>query len=491
MSGVRIDSWPVWSDIRGGDYVPWKEIDRICSYMPDNAMYSKAFQQHHWDGIIHLYRNGRFPTGLVFRVTELLRKHNIPYEIITHYEFPEKKYPWFLNPDVRFRDKHLQAVTVMDFFKRGMMQLPTRFGKTTVVASATIAAFGVPTLFIAHQLDLIYDAKNVFSKFIDGVDDIGVIGGGSCTYRPLTVACIDSLAARLKDYTMQKYLNEKVKYVIVDETQYYGPGQYKDVLNCCPAPYRLFMSATAERNDGADLELEAASGPLIFSLNEEEMIREGYISDVSLEMVPFDHKLFNEKATGINYQEFYKMAIVENMERNQLIIDEVKNLLSSGNPTIVIVKAIDHGKILKEMLQNQGVPHVEFIWGEVDALERINVRNAFNEGKYDVLIGSTIFDTAIDLRRASGLVLAASGSSKIRAPQRVGRVLSQVMGKTALVRDIKDMNVKYFADDAKDRQKVYIQRYGDKRVSVRGSGPKTDIEKMLGLDYSQMFDNLF
>jgi superfamily II DNA or RNA helicase len=206
-------------------------------------------------------------------------------------------------------------------------------------------------------------------------------------------------------------------------------------------------------------------------------------------MVPFDHKLYNEKATGINYPEFYKVAIVENMERNQVIVDEVLDLLKQGHPTIVIVRAIDHGHILKEMLINSGV-RTEFIWGDVDAMERIAIRNEFNNGAYDVLIGSTIFDTAIDLHRASGLVLAASGSSKIRAPQRVGRVLSQVMGKKAFVKDIKDINVKYFADDAKDRQKVYVARYGDKRIKVRGAGPKSDVEKILGIDYSQMFDNI-
>jgi superfamily II DNA or RNA helicase len=358
------------------------------------------------------------------------------------------------------------------------------------VASGTIAKFGVPTLFIAHQLDLIYDAKNVFNKFIDGVGEIGVIGGGECNYKPLTVACIDSLANKINDYTMQTYLREKVKYVIVDETQFYGPGEYKKVLNQCNAPYRIFMSATVERNDGADLEITAGSGRMIYSLTEGDMIQEGYISDVDIEMIPFDQGLHNEHATGIVYHKFYDQFIVQNEERNALVIDEVKKLLDSGNPTLVIVRRIDHGHLLKEMLISAGVFKVEFIWGEVDAKERIKLREAFNRGEFDVLIGSTIFDTAIDLHRASGLVLAASGNSKIRAPQRVGRVLSQVMGKVAKVKDIKDLNIKYFARDANDRQRVYIGRYGDKRVKVRGVGSPSEIEQIFGINTSRMFDNL-
>jgi superfamily II DNA or RNA helicase len=134
--------------------------------------------------------------------------------------------------------------------------------------------------------------------------------------------------------------------------------------------------------------------------------------------------------------------------------------------------------------------NVEFIYGDVDPMERIRLRELFNEGHYDVLIGSTVFDTAIDLHRASGLVLAASGNSKIRAPQRVGRVLSQVMGKVAVVKDIKDMNVKWFEDDARDRQQVYVGRYGQTRVKVRGVEDVTELEKRANINYSKMFDNL-
>jgi len=489
--GVLIDIWPVWSQIRGGNYVPWKEIDRVCSYFPKNAPFSKAFKQHRWDGIIHLYKNGKFPTGLLANVRDVLNRHGIPYKQSMHFSWPEKQFDWWLKEDVRLRQRHIEAIHASMLVKRGLLQLPTRFGKTTVVASATIAGFGVPTLFVAHQLDLIYDAKSIFYQFLDGVGEIGVIGGGECTYRPLTVACIDSLAARLKDYTMQKYLHEVVKYVIVDETQFFGPGEYKKVLYQCEAPYRLFMSATAERNDGADLELQAASGPLIYKLTEEDMIDEGYIADVDIEMIPFDHKLFNKNATGLQYSEFYDECITFNDERNNLIVDEALKLLDTGHPTLIIVRRIDHGNLLKEKLISAGLKRVEFISGELKSgLDRIKLRDEFNAGKYDVLIGSTVFDTAQDLHRASGLILAASGSSKIRAPQRVGRVLSQVMGKVAIVKDIKDLNVKYFEDDARDRQRHYISRYGDSRVRVRGVASLSELEQIMGINSSKMFDKL-
>lgn len=487
---ARIDIYPSVSLIRGGSFMPWKDIDRLCSYFVEGSPFSPQFKAGRWDGMCRLYKNGNVPTGLIFRIIDLLNKKDIPIEIFEHVEYPEKKYPWFLSEDINFREEHINAIVAIMQGKRGMAQLPTRFGKTTIVASGTICGFGVPTLFVAHQLDLVYDAKTIFEKFIPNSGEIGIIAGGECSYKPITVACIDSLSNHLEDALMQKYLQEKVKYLIVDETQFYGSKEYKKVIGNCEAPYRLFMSATCERNDGADIEIEAASGPMLYQLSEQAMIESGYISNVSIEMIPFAHGLHNKKQSGLEYSEFYKATIVNNEKRNAVIVKELVDLVNAGNPSLVIVKSIEHGHTLKSMLVEAGIVNTEFIWGDVPAKERIRLRERFNDGEYDVLIGSTVFDVAIDLRRATGLVLAAGGNSKIRAPQRVGRVLSQVMGKTAIVKDIKDMEIKWFEDDARDRQQVYVERYGQKRVHVRGVGPVSELEKLAGINMNRMFDNL-
>lgn len=492
MAGVLIDVYPVFSEIRGGAYVPWAEIDRVCSYFNKGAMYTPAFKNNKWDGVTHLYRNGRFPTGLLAEVRRVLRRFKIPFEQRLHFDWPKKQYDWWLRPEYISTQRHIEAINAVLMCKRGALQLPTRFGKTTVVGAGTIAGFGVPTLFVAHQLDLIYDAKDIFEKFIDGVGKVGVIGGGSCEYRPLTVACIDTLASRLKtDPKMGRYLSEVVKYVIVDETQFYGPGEYKKTLNMCNAPYRIFMSATVERSDGADLEITAGSGGIIYQLTEEAMIDEGYISDVQVEFIPYDHQLYNEKATGIDYNQFYDECITFNEGRNDLIIEETLKLVEANHPTLVIIRRIDQGNYLKERFLARGIKRVEFISGEIkDAQERRKLRDDFNSGKYDILIGSTVFDTAQDLHRASGLVIAAGGSSRIRTPQRVGRILSQVMGKVAIVKDIKDLNVKYFSEDSKERQGIYVERYGNGRVKIRDVKEFSELERLAGIDYTRLFDNL-
>ena len=485
-NNALIEVGPVWSILTGRN-LPLKQIDKVCSYFFEGAHYSEAFKDGRWDGKIRLFNKGKFPTGLLFMVNKVLVDNKVDVKIDMRFSWPVKQYEWELIPTPKPRQQ--EAINALIQYKRGMMQLPTRFGKTSMVASGTIAALGVPTLFVAHQLDLIYDAKRTFEEYIGGVGEVGVIGGGEYTLKPLTVACIDSLALNIKDPKMQRYLGEVVKYVIVDECQFYGSKQYKEVINRCNAPHRLLFSATATRSGGATVELHAASGKMIYELTEEAMIEEGYIADVNIEFIPFNHKLFNEGDRGLKYAPFYNEFIVENSGRNQLIVDETKKMVhEEGRYVLIIVTRIEHGKILKEMLQEQGIPDVEFIWGETSASDRITIRENFNSGKFRVFIGSTIFDVGINVPIASGLVIAAAGDSETRTPQRVGRILCDMVGKVAKAIDIRDDNIKWFSKQSKHRYQYCIERFGDSRVSVRGT--ECEASKKYGIPGLNMFDKL-
>jgi len=495
---IQIDIWPVWSEIRG-NYVPMKALEEACSYFKEGAQYSPAFQRKKWDGKIRLMeRTGRFPTGLWFIVRGVLDSLGLEYTVVPRFTWPERQFDWKLNSAINARPRQLEAVEAILKRKRGMMELPTRFGKTTVVASKSIAEFAVPTLFLAHQLDLVYDAAKIFEEFIDGVDSVGIMGGGKVEYKPITCACVDTLYNHLDDPKMQLYLREKVKYLVLDESHMYTTGQYKKVVSEVNAPYRLFFSATIERGDGSILESQGASGDVIFKLGEEKMIQEGYISDVEITMVPFEQGLYNEDDSGIKYREFYDAVIVKNARRNQLIVDSVKSLLSEGRFVLVLVSRTDHngelshGRIIKELLAEQGVPDAEFIFGDVNVEERSTVKDAFNAGKFRVLIGSTVADVGANFPVASGLVLAGSGDSQTRSAQRIGRILCNAEGKLAKAIDIRDENVKFFSKQAQSRMDYYISRFGDKRVSyARTLNGKTEIEKLYPfMPGMEMFSNL-
>lgn len=122
-------------------------------------------------------------------------------------------------------------------------------------------------------------------------------------------------------------------------------------------------------------------------------------------------------------------------------MNELYSLVKAGHP-ILAHCTIDADDALKVSL-SKGIRTDSF--GDMNEQRRV-IRQDFNDGAYDVLIGSSIFDTAVDLHRASGLVLAASGSSRVTSPQRVGRVLSQVMGKVAFGEGIRNTQHSVFQD---------------------------------------------
>ena len=122
--------YPVWSEIIGSG-VPYKELEKACSYFKQGAQFSQAFKNGRWDGTVKLLKNGRFPTGLLSKVRKVLDAKNISYRLVPMFTWPEKKYDWHLIPEPK--DRHIEAINAILDCKRGQLQLPTRFGNIYVV----------------------------------------------------------------------------------------------------------------------------------------------------------------------------------------------------------------------------------------------------------------------------------------------------------------------------------------------------------------------
>ena len=142
------------------------------------------------------------------------------------------------------------------------------------------------------------------------------------------------------------------------------------------------------------------------------------------------------------------------------------------------------------MLAARGINDVEFVWGDIPAEKRVEIRDAFNEGKFRVFIGSTIFDVGMNVPIASGLVLGGAGDSQTRAPQRVGRILCEAEGKLARCIDIRDLNIKWFDKQAESRMQYYIKRFGDSRVRYMSEEPEVEYIKSSILPGVEMYKNL-
>lgn len=485
---VTIEVGPVWSYISGPSY-PYKEIEKECTYFKEGSQFSRNFGKGRWDGKIRLFRNGRLPTGLVEIAKRILSETNTPYEITLRHTPPRlRQYTWELSSRITPYPEQVAAMETALTAKRGVLKLPTGSGKTAIIASGLIAKFGVRALFVANQNILLYQAKEEFEKNIVGCGEIGIIAEGESNIQPVTVASVQSLWSKKDDNEIARYLANEVDLIIVDETHVIGTKTWKGIMGMCNAPYRFGLSATPTRVDGADLEIFAQTGPIIYESNASDMINEDRLSEVLIEFVPFDHGLFN---INMRYPELYEHQIVNNVERNNLIINETIKLLNDKRDILILVQRIKHGDTLKQLLADNKITDVEFVFGEITGATRQNLIKDYKQGKFRVLIGSTIFDVGADLPRVSGLVLAGAGQSKVRALQRVGRAIRKWETKEfAWVIDIGDYNIKYFEKQAKNRRDQYLSEFGEERVKTRESYMSKESLKLKEAHWTvrQLFD---
>ena len=128
---------------------------------------------------------------------------------------------------------------------------------------------------------------------------------------------------------------------------------------------------------------------------------------------------------------------------------------------MVLFKTIEHGKILYKEFLNEGI-RCELLYGN-DSLEKRNeIKQALNDDNIDCIIASTIFDIGMDLPKLSGLVLGGGGKSKIRALQRIGRVVRAYKDKTKVaVIDFMD-NTRFLDKHSLIRYQTYTEEEGFK-----------------------------
>ena len=242
---------------------------------------------------------------------------------------------------------------------------------------------------------------------------------------------------------------------------------------CSDAYYRVGVSATPWRSDGADLLIDAVCNKQRpeTKISASDLIQKNYLVPCTIYWIK-QHKIVN----GKNYNNVYKEAIVNNMDRNLNIVQIAYQMRKTKDSIILIlIQRVEHGEILLELLkryipsnsftvnaagingriQKVRVNEIEFLSGDDNALKRNAVLEAVRNKQCKILLGTTIFDEGLDLPAADCLILAGAGKSSTRALQRIGRVLRKHPGKQrAYVYDFLDMTP-MFRRQASARNKLY------------------------------------
>ena len=421
MNIVRIKLDNVYGKIL--DPIPdraFKELREECSYISKQLAYSSRQYGYRPHPTYRFSKTMVFRIGLLNKVLGILRSNSILSHIIEEDIEEIVSSPFVISDNFKLRDYQLGSVDDIIKRKKTAHEIATGGGKTIIMGDA-IAKLGLKTTILTNSTVLMHQTAKLLGQMLN--QEIGMVGDSIFSPRDVTVAMVQSLegiydkgnvASNKED---KHSLIEGTKFLIVDEchriaanTIFELSGGFRNAR--CAA----FFTATMRRLDGKDLDLEAASGPINYSVEMYDLIDKGwlvrphvyYLKIPPRNISPKESHMVNCKV----YNTLREFHIDNYKERTGLVAKAASVLADSGHPTLVAVRHINHGNQIKELL-----PSAVEIYAET--YNRVLLFDQFRDGKIPIVI-STLCKEGIDIPRCSAVVIAHDTQD---AQQLVGRIV--------------------------------------------------------------------
>lgn len=378
--------------------------------------------------------------GFLKELLLFIKKENLSLEEITdkrtQFEFKNKQYSYddirsLFNPDFDYVDHQIRSVQSLLKSNVGIVKATTGSGKTEVII-ALIKLMQVPTLILVNKISL---ASQTMRRMNDNGLSCGICHGKGVQLDTHMVSTIQSVK-KIPD--LPKY-----KMLIIDEVHRASANTYQDFLSTTTYPLRYGFSATPEGNDKYKwATIRQYIGPIIAEVKPKELIDNKVISKPTIKFIP------NKCKPTLDWPTANKLNIVNNEDRNNLIKELV---LKKDEPTLILIRYIEHGEILNEL-----IPNSIFLSGKHSMEEREEAIELFEKKELKFLISSNIFNEGISINAIKVLVIASGGKSKVETLQKLGRALRTDEGKyEALIYDFYDDGNKFTLRHSKERARIY------------------------------------
>lgn len=463
-------------------YIPsdeqaFKKVKKLLSFRLKGVEYTAAYKNG-WHGINYLISNkGTFSSGLLNTVNNYFDTNGITYTLLDKREKVQLNEPLDITNKLNDlgmvpRDYQEKIVSACFNNERGIVRACTGSGKT--LCTALIAAkLNKPTIIYVIGIDLLRQFHDLFSKLFD--EKIGMIGDGHCDIQRINIATIWTIGHALnqkhvyvdeEDYDEKEDFKEsnRVKILkmlqdtrvhIIDECHIVTCDTIKSIYKQMKPEYIYGFSGTPFRDDNSDLLIKSILGDQIVDVSASELIGKGILAQPYIKFIDVP----SMSLSMANYQTVYKDYVVENPNRNALILKYTLELVEKKYTPLVLFKQIKHGRVLYELLSGSGV-NCELLSGKDSLERRLEVKAMIEGGEIDVVLASSIFDIGVDIPKLSGLILCGGGISSIRVLQRVGRVIRGYKDKKhAAIVDFYDQT-KFLKKHSLRRLEVYESETG-------------------------------
>ena len=341
------------------------------------------------------------------------------------------------------RSEQLDAREAWLQLRRGCIVMPTGTGKTEV-ALAIMELVGMSTLVVAPVRDLMYQWHR---RILAGLGyDAGIIGDSVFRVSPVSVTTYDSACIHMDK------LGDRFGLIVFDECHHL-PGQVRrDAARMSAAPFRLGLTATPERSDGRQADLDWLIGPTVYDMPI-AAARGGSLADYDVIRIPvhlsdeeqrrYEHhsrlvrtymaerrkdeprfnwqNLCSETATTPEARRalrafFAKKAIEDRAEEKLRLLEDLFRL-HAGEPCLIFAGS---NAMARDVSLRFLIP---CLLNHCKKHERREVLEGLAEGRYPALVANQVLDEGVDLPEVKvAIVIGGSGSTR-QAKQRLGRVL--------------------------------------------------------------------
>lgn len=223
----------------------------------------------------------------------------------------------------------------------GMLQAAPGTGKT-IMACAVAAALQVPTLVIVHKEFLVDQWKLRIEQCLPEAK-VGIVQQDKCEFlgRSIAIGMIHSLVER--DYAEEFF--DWPGLIIMDECHRVGAATWSNVPPRFRARFRLGLSATPRRKDGAENVFKYHLGRILYQNSEPRL-------KVKVRKIPTKFKLV--RTDNFNPSLVKKPLLLSLMcgsvGRNRQIVEQLILAVNAGRKVLVLSERLNHLETLEQLL---------------------------------------------------------------------------------------------------------------------------------------------
>lgn len=417
-------------------------VSHLLSAESPGARFTHAVKYGRWDGVVRLMRGRTFPSGLVERVVTFLTAQGVTIDVRGPAVPVAAPITSILN-GIELRPHQVRAADEAEQRRVVVLQSPTASGKTLIGTEIVRRLGGASALWLTHRVELAKQSRDVLRNAL-GIP-VGLVQGTTADWRPVTVAMVPTLAARLKDRDpdVTSRLAE-IRLVIADEAHHGAAATWGAVIRTCTnASWRIGLSGTVPKRDPlTDLQLEGLLGPTIVVAENQELEAAGFVATPTIRLLQpppgtyptyewireqvlptwrDDARPLQRLGTQL-FECAYQRGIVQNAARTALLTTHAMHHYAAGEKVLVMADRVEHAAHLASVLRRAGA---ERLWsvdgGSPDRAEVIERFRRFDPPA--LLVVTPWFREGMDLPEVDVGFLAGNVRSEIAILQAVGRML--------------------------------------------------------------------